>query len=208
MNQPALTEKEERIYQFIRDYAHQYRRPPTYEEIRTRFGYRHTSSIQDFLVQLRDKGYIRVPIGANRKRAIEVVESESSELATVPLEGTVAAGRLSEAVNIRDYIEVPRSMLRAGGEYFALRVKGDSMIEDCILSGDIALIRRQQQAENGQTVVALVDNEATIKKYFRRRRHIELVPANPNYEAIRIGEDTSIAILGVLVSIIRHLEQG
>lgn len=208
MNQPALTAKEERIYQFIRDYARQFRRPPTYEEIRRKFGYRQVSSIQDFITQLRDKGYIRVPIGANRKRAIEVVEAESSELATVPLEGTVAAGRLSEAVNIRDFIEVPRSMLRAGGEYFALRVKGDSMIEDCILSGDIALIRRQQQAENGQTVVALVGSEATIKKYYRRKRHLELVPANPNYEAIRIEEDTPFAILGVLVSIIRQLEQA
>ncbi|MSR84605.1 MAG: repressor LexA [Candidatus Latescibacteria bacterium] len=207
MSRPALTAGEKRIYQFICAYVLRHRRPPTYQEIREEFGYRHPSSIQDFLVRLRDKGYIRVPIGANRKRAIEVVETESSELASIPLEGAVAAGRLSEAISVHDFIDVPRSMLRAGAEYFALKIQGDSMIGDCILSGDIALIRRQEQAENGQTVVALVGSEATIKRYYRRERHIELQPANPAYETIRVDEGAEVRILGVLVSVIRHLEQ-
>jgi repressor LexA len=206
MSLPALTAKEERIYRFIRVYFHRHRRPPSYVEIQEEFGYRNASSVQDFLAQLRAKGYIRAPIGANRKRAIELVQDESPDLATVPLEGVVAAGRLSEAISVRDFVEVPRDMLRAGGEYFALTVKGDSMIGDCILDGDIALIRRQGEAANGQTVVALVDSEATIKKYFRREAHVDLVPANPAYEAIRVGEGRELRILGVLVGVIRRLE--
>ena len=205
---PPLTEKEERIYNFISSYFDEYNRPPTYSEIKDKFNYRNNSSIQDFINQLRAKGYIKVPIGSNKKRAIELVTKKKiSDIELVPLEGRVAAGKLTEAINNRDYVEIPRSLLRSGTEYFALQVKGDSMIEDCIMDGDLVIIKKQNIANNGQTVVALVDNtEATIKKYFKRKTHIELIPANPNYDVIKIEQNQEFKILGVLASVIRRLE--
>ena len=203
-----LTEKEERVYEFLTEYYEAKHRPPTYAEIRDHFGYKNNSSVQDFITQLRMKGYIKVPIGANKKRAIEIVSQKRiSDVELVPLEGSVAAGVLTEAVNNRDYVEIPRNLLKSGVEYFALKVKGDSMIEDCIMDGDLVVIRRQSHAENGQTVVALVDqSEATIKRYYKRKGHIELVPANANYNVIHIAPETEIKILGVLASVIRRFE--
>ncbi len=208
MGRPPLTDKEERVYEFINSYMSRFGRPPTYAEIRDRFRYKNNSSIQNFIQQLRLKGYIKAPIGSNKKRAIELVaKGRIRELERIPLEGTVAAGGLTEAVHHRDYVDVPRNLLRSGGEYFALRVKGDSMIEDCIMSGDLVIIRRQSNAQNGQTVVALVDNsEATIKRYYKKEDHIELVPANPSYDLIRVDHNTEFKILGVLTSVIRKLE--
>ena len=208
MSLQPLTEKEERIYEFLVQYYGEKRRPPTYSEIRDHFGYKNNSSVQDFITQLRDKGYIKVPIGENKKRAIEIVPQEKfTEVEMIPLEGSVAAGRLTEAVHNRDYVEIPRNLLKSGVEYFALKVKGDSMIEDCIMDGDLVVIRRQSHAQNGQTVVALVDqSEATIKRYYKRKDHIELVPANPNYNVIKLRSDADVKILGVLASVIRRLE--
>lgn len=208
MNLVPLTEKEERIYEFLTSYYSEKNRPPTYAEIRDHFGYKNNSSVQDFITQLRDKGYIKAPIGENKKRAIELVtQTKSVEVEMIPLEGSVAAGVLTEAVNNRDYVEIPRNLLKSGVEYFALKVKGDSMIEDCIMDGDLVVIRRQSHAQNGQTVVALVDqSEATIKRYYKRKDHIELVPANPNYNVIKLRPDADVKILGVLASVIRRLE--
>lgn len=206
MGLPPLTDKERRIYDFISSYFDEFERPPTYAEIREQFGYKHNSSVQDFINQLRAKGYIKAPIGSNRKRAIELVTRKHiSDVELVPLEGVVAAGRLTEAVHNRDYIEVPRTLLKSGVDYFALKVKGDSMVDECIRDGDWVVIRRQSIAHNGQTVVALVDqSEATIKKYYKRKEHIELVPANPNYATIKVKQSSDFKILGVLSNVIRR----
>lgn len=209
MNQVPLTEKENRIYSFIKTYFEEHQRPPTYQEIQKEFSYSAISTVQDFLSQLRTKGYIRAPFGENRKRAIELVDfngAESDAVAQLPLLGKVAAGRPIEAIETRDYVEVPRSLLRQGGEYFALTVKGDSMIEDCILEGDYVVIKRQASAANGQTVVAIVDNQATIKRFYQRKTHVELHPANPNYDIIMVEPHSEFKILGVLSSVIRRLE--
>lgn len=208
MNLVPLTEKEERVYEFLTQYYAEKNRPPTYSEIRDHFGYKNNSSVQDFISQLKTKGYIKAPIGENKKRAIELVTpTKMMEVEMIPLEGSVAAGVLTEAVNNRDYVEIPRNLLKSGVEYFALKVKGDSMIEDCIMDGDLVVIKRQSHAQNGQTVVALVDqSEATIKRYYKRKDHIELVPANPNYNVIKLRPDADVKILGVLASVIRRLE--
>lgn len=215
-HRPSLTEKEERVYSFLLEYRSQHGRSPTYAEIRDHFQYRNSSSVQDFIHQLKDKGYIQAPLGSSRKRAITLITNQSQSLGfdpgleaelRVPLEGAVAAGRLTEAVHQKEFVDVPRSFVRSGGEYFALRVKGDSMIEDCIMDGDLVVIRRQHTAGQGQTVVALVDNaEATIKKYYKRKDCIELVPANPSYDVIRVAPQTEFKILGILSTVIRKLE--
>lgn len=125
----------------------------------------------------------------------------------LPLVGRVAAGRPIEAIQTQETLDVPASMLR-GGEHFVLRVTGDSMIEDGILSGDYVVIKKQLTANNGETVVALVGNEATIKRYFRRGRKVELHPANPAYQPLIIDsmvENSDLKIEGILVGVIRRM---
>jgi repressor LexA len=203
----SLTEKEERIYEFIKKFIDSESRSPTMFEICAEFGYKNPSSVQDFISNLCRKGYLRVPVGSNKKRSIEVVGKRNiSDVEQIPLEGYVAAGKLTEAVANRDYLDVPRSLLKLGAEYFALKIKGDSMIEECIADGDYVLIRRQTTATNGQIVVAMVEDQATIKKFYKKKTHVELHPANPSFDVIKVEETSDLKILGILSSVIRRIE--
>jgi len=121
----------------------------------------------------------------------------------IPMAGMVAAGLPIEPVQQSELIEVPPSMLR-GGETFALRVKGDSMKDDGILPGDLVVVRKQETASNGQTVVALVNHEATIKTYFKKDSHIELHPANDAMGPIIVSPSDTFHIEGLLIGVIRH----
>jgi len=123
---------------------------------------------------------------------------------SVRLLGEVAAGRPLEPFEQQESLEIPPGLLR-GGENFALRVRGDSMIDDGIHDGDVVIVRRQPTAENGQTVVALVDGEATIKKYYRRGERVELLPANPRVPPI-VVEWGDVHIRGVVVGLIRKFQ--
>ena len=135
--------------------------------------------------------------------AVQVAITELSRRTTIPMAGTVAAGVPIEAVAQAEWVDVPSSMLQAG-ETFALRVKGESMIDDGILSGDLVVVRKQSTARNGQTVVALVNGEATIKVYYKRARHIELHPANVVMKPFLVTSEDEFTIEGVLVGVIRH----
>jgi len=121
----------------------------------------------------------------------------------LPLAGLVAAGNPIEPVPQFELVDVPPSMLR-GGENFALQVKGDSMRDEGIHPGDIVIIRKQATAQNGQTVVALVNNEATIKKYVAKGNRIELHPANPKMKPIVVSVKDDLRIEGVMIGLIRH----
>lgn len=202
----TLTPKEQKVYRFIKQYVEKREYAPTYAEIQEEFGYKAVSSVQQYIEQLVDKGYLNAPLGQGQKRALSLVDDPASKVLSVPLEGSVAAGRLTEAVNNRDVIEVPYSLVKPGGDYFALKIKGDSMMDDGILDGDLAIIRRQPTAHNGQTVVAMVDRETTIKKYYRRPNHVELHPANRSFQVIRVDPPADFSILGVLSSVIRKFD--
>ena len=119
-----------------------------------------------------------------------------------PLLGRVAAGKPIEAVEDVDVIEVPPSMI-GSGEHFVLQVKGDSMKDDGILDGDFVVVRKQPTAENGETVVAIVNNEATIKKYYKKKRDVELRPANEGMESI-VVKHGDLRIQGKVVGVLRH----
>jgi repressor LexA len=121
----------------------------------------------------------------------------------IPMAGVVAAGSPIDPVPQSELVDVPPSMLR-GGKTFALRVKGESMKDEGILPGDLVVVRKQQTARNGQTVVALVNHEATIKTYFRRDTHIELHPANATMQPIVVQPSDEFHIEGVLIGVIRH----
>ena len=134
---------------------------------------------------------------------VQVVVDQLSRATDIPMAGTVAAGSPIEPVQQSELVDVPPSMLR-GGKTFALRVKGESMKEDGILPGDLVVVRKQETARNGQTVVALVNQEATIKTYFKKDSRIELHPANTAMTPIIVTPDDQFHIEGILIGVIRH----
>ena len=150
---------------FISRYIHDWSRPPSFEEICSHFGFTSYNTVTTYLKTLERKGYVRLPDKKNLKRAIEVISPVETRRFEFPLLGRVAAGKPIEAVETVDVIEVPPSMI-GQGDHFVLQVKGDSMQEDGILDGDFIIVRKQPAAENGETVVALINNEATVKKYY------------------------------------------
>jgi repressor LexA len=199
-----LTERQKAVFDFLKDYRMRNRRAPSYEEVRQHFGFVSLNSVRKHLKQLERKGYIRTP-WANQKRAVQIVPEKMEELpraAKLPLIGTVAAGAPLEAAEVQETIDVPEALL-SRGEHFALRVRGDSMVEDGIFEGDLLVVQQRSTAEQGQTVVALIDNEATVKRYHRVGAQIELRPANPEYEPIMLNE-SQVRIRGVVVALYRR----
>ena len=136
---------------------------------------------------------------------IEVALAQLSSLPHIPMVGIVAAGDPIEPIPQADLVEVPPSMIR-DGENFALRVKGESMRDEGILPGDLIIVHKQETARNGQTVVALVNNEATVKKYYRKAGRMELHPANSTMSPILITADDELRIEGIVVGVIRHCD--
>jgi len=200
-----LTERQRRVYEFLRDYVRREGVSPSYEEIRRVLGFRSHNSVYKHLKQLERKGYVRSPWG-NRKRALEVVE-RGRPAPAIPLAGLVAAGRPIEAIEQRDLIEVPESFLGTG-EHFALRVHGDSMVDDGIHDGDLIIVRKQETAENGQTAVVLVRGEAaTVKRFYSRGPVVELRPSNPAMAPMEIRAD-EVAIQGVVIGLLRRYSKN
>ncbi len=134
---------------------------------------------------------------------VKVAIDQLTRSSEVPMAGIVAAGSPIEPVQQSELVDVPPSMLR-GGITFALRVKGESMKDDGILPGDLVVVRKQGTARNGQTVVALVNHDATIKIYFKKAAHIELHPANASMQPIIIKPADTFQIEGVLIGVVRH----
>ncbi len=197
----GLTPKQKQVLEFIQGYAESRGYPPTQQEIAARFGFRSLGTVQNYLVRLEQHGLLRR--SWNAKRAIEVVRPKQTDTLELPLLGYVAAGLPIEAVSTDDTLEVPPSMV-SGGENFVLRVKGNSMVEDGILDGDYVVVRRQQTASNGQTVVALVDGDATVKRFHHRDSGIELLPANAAMQPIHVSPEQEFQIEGIVVGVIRH----
>ncbi len=195
-----LSPAQKRVYEFLRTYMSLHGHAPSYEEIRRHLGFRSLNAVYKHIRQLEERGYVR-SLGKNRKRALELVEMEPRSV-SIPFVGVVAAGAPIEAVEVPETVDVPESFL-GRGEHFALRVRGDSMIEDGIREGDILIVKRQPRAENGQTVVALVDGEATVKRFFLRGAEVELRPANQTMDPIVVSAD-GVEVLGVVVGLIRH----
>jgi repressor LexA len=197
-----LTTKQKQVLAYIFSYIREWGRSPSFEEIRAHFGFRSYNTVTTYLKTLERKGYVRLPREKNRKRAIEVTSPVETRRFEVPLMGVVAAGKPIEAVEDVSVEEIPPSMI-GQGDFFMLRVKGDSMKGDGILDGDLVVIRMQPTAENGETVVALINNEATVKKYYRRIDHVELRPAHTGMESIQVKEG-DLRIQGKVVGVVRY----
>lgn len=199
-----LTEKQKAFLAYLSRYQEDWGQSPSFDEICAHFGFRSYNTVATYLSHLERKGYIRRPKAKNMKRAIEVIRPVEARRFDLPLLGRVAAGRPIEAVEDRDVIEVPPSML-GKGEHLVLRVEGDSMQDDGILDGDYVVVRKQVTAENGETVVAVVNNEATVKKIYHKGDHVELRPAHEGMPSILVhGGD--LRIEGKVVGVLRHFK--
>ena len=196
----TLTEKQEMIFHYIQERIREFGFPPTVREIGDRFEIT-VKGAYDHLKAIEKKGYIRC--AQNKSRAIEILVKDEIEThaVNIPLLGRIAAGSpiLAEE-NIEDYLSFPESAF-GSGEFFALRVRGDSMIDEGIHDGDIAIIKRQNTANNGELIAALVDNEATLKIFKKERGRIKLLPANPAYEPLVLN---NVDVLGKLAAVFRR----
>lgn len=197
-----LTEKQRSFLAYVSSYIKEWGTAPTYDEICNHFGFSSYNTVTGYLKILERKGYIRLPRAKSQKRAIKVLSPVETKLYEYPLLGKVAAGKPIEAIQDVSTVQVPPSMT-GPGDHFVLRVEGNSMIDDGILDGDYIVVKKQSVAENGQTVVALIDNEATVKRYYRRKEHVELRPANKDMESI-IVKDKALFIEGKVVGVLRY----
>lgn len=194
----ALTKKQKEVLDFITGYVRENGYSPTQKEIQEHFGFKSLGSVQDYIKYLTNGGYLNNDSHSVRGLMPANVQQNTEE---IPLLGNIAAGIPIEAIENSDVISVPTHML-GRGQHYALKVKGESMIEEGILSGDIAIIRHVNQADNGQIVVAVVDNETTLKTYFKKAKQVELHPANQTMKPI-IVKDKEVEIRGVLVGLLR-----
>ncbi len=200
-NEKKLTAKQQLIYDFIKEAIRESGFPPTVREIGEQFGIT-VKGAYDHMKAIEKKGFIRTE--QNKSRAIVVLDTDDlieTNAVNIPLVGRIAAGTpiLAEE-NIEEYLSFPSSMF-SKGEYFALNVRGDSMIEGGINDGDIAIIKSQNTADNGDIIAALVDEEATLKKFQKEGKKVLLVPENSNYKPI---VPDNLTILGKLSAIFRN----
>ncbi len=200
-----LTEKQKQILKLIAEKIKEMGFPPTMQELADELGVKSKNAIFKHLEALEKKGYIRRFAGG--ARGITILESlgflNGEGLRSVPLVGSVAAGMpiLAEE-NIERYVPIPDYLVQNGGPYFALRVKGDSMINAGILEGDLVIVRSTSYAENGDIVVALSGEEATVKRLIVRGEQKYLKPENDLYDLIPLTEEWSIQ--GKVVALIRE----
>ncbi len=241
---PSLTPKEMRVLIFIEEALQKNGMAPTFQEIQSHFGFASINSVQNYLKQLTLKGYVHIP--QNQKRAIQILrpsvalkteilnqistKTESSRLKLLqahektlfsppirlPIMGRVAAGQPLERFVHDEYFDVPPTMVKNPDKTYVLKVEGDSMIEDGIFDGDLILVEKRNSVQNGDIIVASVENESTVKRYFLRRpeantsnlhsiegRVIELKPANSQMKSLWYSPE-QVAIQGLVIGLIRQ----
>ena len=203
-----LTHQQEKLLQFINNFQLKSNVTPSFDEMKDGLGLKSKSGIHRILSALEERGYIKKL--NNRARAIEVLkfpnnktEYSNNNSITIPILGKIAAGHPIEAITDNtNYIDIPQSLL-GKGEYFLLEVEGDSMINAGIFDGDQVIIEKRNDAKNGEIVVALIDNnEATLKRIYKRGQQLALQPENPAFKTVIYGPDR-VQIQGILKQLIR-----
>ena len=200
-----LTKRQQQVLDFITRSIDERGYPPTMREIGEHMGIRSTNGVNDHLKALERKGYIvREDLKSRTLRPVEAAPQPAS----IPLVGRVAAGQPLLAVeSYEETLRVDRYLVDSSGDVFGLRVKGSSMIEDGIFDGDIVFVKQQRTANRGDIVVALVEDEATVKRYYPESDGIRLQPANAAMAPIfvRPGDGNQLSLLGVVVGVFRKL---
>ncbi len=201
MTKTSMTAKEQAVYDYLREKIHHYGYAPSVRDIQEALQIKSTATVHAYLARLEEKGYITRESGKSRAMRIDRAESQGKS-ARIPLLGKVTAGAPILAVeNYEDYIDFP--LVHTGlahSQLFALRVSGLSMRDAGILDGDIVVVAKTGFAENGEIVVALLEDEATVKTFYKEDGHFRLQPQNPDYEPIYTDD---VCILGKVVSVLR-----
>ncbi len=206
MQKQTLTDRQRSILDFLGDYLEENGYPPTLREIGAHFGIRSPRGVQDHLEALERKGHIRRQREASR--GIELLDhrlASSDNVIRLPLVGRVAAGQpvLSEE-NIDDWMEIDAALARKGN--FLLKVVGESMIEAHILDGDTLVVESREEARNGEIVVALIDDEATVKTFYKEEGAIRLQPENSEMDPIIVPAGSAeVRVIGKVLAVLRVL---
>lgn len=197
-----LTPRQREILNYIVNFTEERDYSPSYREIAEHFGLSSPATVAEHIESLKQKGYLRDDL--NGVRALQTIQPEPTQQSlieeqAIPLLGLIAAGKPIEAIRTAETIDIPRDM--AGKKVFALKVRGDSMIDDGILNGDYVIIEECATPRNGDIVVALVDQDnVTLKRFYREKDHIRLQPANKNYKPIIVKK---VTIQGRVKGVIR-----
>ncbi|QOR35760.1 transcriptional repressor LexA [Clostridium sp. 'deep sea'] len=200
----SLTKRQEQIYNYICEASQDNGYPPSVREICAKVGLKSSATVYNHLVRLEEKGYIRRDPA--KPRAIEILDENvqllNSGIAKIPLVGRVTAGMpILAQENIEEYFPLPTYMVKSD-TMFMLQISGESMIERGINDGDFVIVRQQKIAENGDIVVAMLDDEATVKTFYKESDHVRLQPENPAYPPI-IAKNVSI--LGKVIGLFRQM---
>ena len=196
-----ITKKQKQVFDFVKKYHAKYDYAPTLLEIKRKFKLASVSTAHYYLKKLQEAGQLKKEF--NQPRAVSTVDKKQTM--EVPILGVIAAGQPIEVIEVpNETITITKDEISKQGKHYALRVQGNSMINEGIFDGDIVVIRKQEDADNGQTVVAIIDdNQATLKKLYREKAKFRLQPANPTLFPIYRDE---VEVRGVVVKIIRNLE--
>ncbi len=194
-----LSPKKQRFIDYIRDFTFSNERPPTFVEIMSGLKINSLGTINWYVNELEKEGVLRRIRGKNGKRALSILEKHIDN--RLPLLGIIAAGYPLEVFQDTEYVDVPSEYINP--QNYVLKVNGSSMIDDNICDGDFVIINRVEVAKNGDTVVALINNEATLKKYYKKKKIIELHPRNHAFNIIKVNKDDDFQINGIVLAVIR-----
>jgi repressor LexA len=193
---PSPSHKQQRFLDFIQIFTLENGYAPSYEEIMAALGFSSLGTVNWYVKALSDGGYLSRARGSNGKRALTLPEEHATP-ARLPLLGLIAAGMPIEALENAETIDVPKPFMHP--DNFVLKVKGDSMIGDHIEDGDYIIVRKTGQARKGQPIVAIINGEATLKRYYPKSDRVELHPRNPDYPVITVTESDNFQINGVVL---------
>ena len=197
-----LTERQKAILDFFAEFQRRHGYPPTHREIRDRFGYTSYGTVHKHLRLLREKGYLAGE--QHQKRGLRLAPGGETLAPELPYLGRIAAGQPIEAISGQDRIAVPPSLLHGPIDvHYVLRVVGNSMIDEGIHDGDLVVIRRRDQASTGEMVVALIGEDATLKRIYPEGPTVRLQPANVNMQPILVPAD-QVRVQGVVVGLMRR----
>lgn len=195
-----VSDKQNQIYEFLKTYTDNKGYPPSVREICEAVGLKSTSSVHGHLKRLESKGLIRRD--PTKPRALEIMDNTiKKEIVNIPIIGKVTAGiPILANENVEDIFPIPLDYIKHNKELFMLNISGDSMINAGIFDNDLAIIEKCQTASNGEIIVALIENEATLKRFYKEKNHIRLQPENDKMEPIIVD---NCIILGKLVGLFR-----
>lgn len=194
-----LTPKQKQVFEFIKKFFQDKGYAPSKQEIADYFGFKSRGTVSDYLKRLKDLGLLN---GDGTARSLRISHAGNQ----LPLLGKVAAGFPLQHFKHDEFLEVPSQFLKPGKQHYCLQVEGESMKDEAILDGDYVIIRDQSLVQNGQIVVASINGESTLKRFYKKYNKIELHPANHKFDTITVKAPMEFQIQGILVGVLRPLD--